>query len=98
LGDELVATVIATGFETPKTEAPHYYPFRNEQGAKPAATTVTAPATQALATPPLTKDHPLRDVLPNLEKRLKEQYTISEDELAIPALLRKLMKEQQSSS
>lgn len=46
----------------------------------------------------LTKEHPLRDMLPSLEKRLKDQYQNTLEELETPAFLRKLAKESVSNS
>lgn len=105
MGNEVSVTVIATGFHTPAAASaqsdPVYHPFlsssfaaqqRSEQPAAPqAATPIRQEQADVLA-----KDHPLRDILPSLEKRLKEQYAMNQDELEIPTLLRKLIKEQQA--
>lgn len=89
MGEDLCVTVIATNLPSMQRHQDKAYPF-----------TQTAPQYTHIAqeqNPGLSKEHPLRDMLPSLEKRLKEHYALNQDELEIPSLLRKLIKEQQSS-
>jgi len=96
MGDEMSVTVIATGFPTAqRTSEKMYQPFSSQQLHTTSQTAQERAREQDMA---LTKEHPLRDMLPSLEKRLKEHYALNQEELEIPTLLRKLMKEQQSNN
>jgi cell division protein FtsZ len=46
----------------------------------------------------LSKEHHLREMIPSLEKRLKEQHHLSLEELETPAFLRKLSKESSNTN
>jgi cell division protein FtsZ len=102
MGNALGITVIATGFDPstasrPTVESRYSFQARTSDIKSSIAMTQSAVGAQssALKEPSiaLTKEHSLRDVLPGLEKRLKDQYHPSTEELDTPAFLRKLSKE-----
>lgn len=109
LGNVLSVSVIATGFEQvtnqPRTAGEPRYAFnsrstgasdiKSSYATSPSSTTSTS-AAKDTSSAPLAKEHSLRDMLPALEKRLKDQYQPSLEELDTPSFLRKLSKESSS--
>jgi len=92
MGDDVSVTVIATGF-SPRSAQEMITSYRAEE----KLTNTTHHAAPQSSTNHISPDHPLRNILPSLEKRLKEQYNLPQEELEIPTLLRKLRKEQEST-
>lgn len=107
MGNIINISVIATGFDhtasTARTAGESRYAFQS-RAATETKSSITQQASTiaqsaALKEPSISiaKEHCLRDMLPALEKRLKDQYQPSLEELDTPAFLRKLSKESSSS-
>jgi cell division protein FtsZ len=92
MGDEVAVTVIATGF-SPKSARETGTTHRDDR-THIAFDNTTQKSPQASN---ISQDHPLRSILPSLEKRLKDQYNMPQEELEIPTLLRKLRKEHETA-
>lgn len=106
MGDAISISVIATGFDPSSSEdrvknrqAESRYAFQRRstpdmKSLTPSQPSVAVPLTSLKESSiMLTKEHALRDALPGLEKKLKDQYQPSLEELDTPAFLRKLSKE-----
>lgn len=106
MGDEVAITVLATGFAAtahkgaPVDFVPRPTALSEQQLAdQKAALAKNHPLREILSRDAVLRDagpretlH--RDMASDLEKRLREQYALSQEELEVPTLLRKLLKEQ----
>lgn len=101
MGADVSVTVIATGLATTHDARMLHRESagkRMEQTYQPGMHQHQQSAVSQEPVSSIPTRHPLQDIMPTLEKQLREQYVAPQDDLDVPTLLRKLMKEQQNLS